>query len=256
MVGAKVYVISMAGSRERRRRFSRHAEDCGLEWQFFDAHTKLAADLSYDEEVAIANHGRPLTAGELGCYSSHYSVWQNFLKTEDEKCVILEDDVVVDWAGVQLVANMELTSFGINYLRLYHKRPGRMQVLASDFGRRSLHIVELFDKAYGTQGYIICRSAAEMFCGTFSDVVRPIDDQMDRYFDHGVRNLSVYPSLLFEESVPSEIGSSRFKQKAAVPAALRQARLDKTARNHAFLRYRARDLLGKLSGRFERAYGR
>lgn len=249
MIDAKVFVISMAGSTERRNRFSRNADDSGIEWQFFDAHTQLAADLIYDEQAAIANHGRPLSAGELGCYSSHYSVWQEFLTTGGEQCIVFEDDVVVDWAGVSLLSNINLGHHDIGYLRLYHKRPGRMQVLASDFSRRSLHIVELFDKAYGTQGYIICRDVAKLFCESFTNVVRPIDDQMDRYFEHGVRNLSVYPFLLFEESVPSEIGTSRFSQEKSAPAVRRRSRSDKRERNRAFRKYRAKHLLTKIYNR-------
>ncbi|WP_121119766.1 glycosyltransferase family 25 protein [Croceibacterium ferulae] len=236
MADITVYVISMNSSIERRRRFSHHAEGCGLNWHFFDAHTQLAEGLVYLEQRAIDNHGRPLTAGELGCYSSHYSVWKQFLESGCEQCVVLEDDVIVDWAGVRLLVNNNLADRGIEYLRLYHKRPGRMQTYAADFSRRSLHIVQLFDKAYGTQGYIITRSSAARFLASFKDVVRPIDDQMDRYFAHGIRNLSMYPFLLVEESVSSEIGASRFEKDKAPSKSMRQARLDRRSRNYAYLR--------------------
>lgn len=250
MANVAVYVISMVDSVERRRRFSRHAEDCGMDWQFFDAHTALGEGLAYEEQRALINHGRLLTAGELGCYSSHYGVWKHLMDSGDDRCIVLEDDVIVDWAGLKLLVNSDLSSHDVEYLRLYHKKPGRMKTYVADFPRRSLHIVELFDKAYGTQGYLITRSAARKFLELFDDVVRPIDDQMDRYFAHGVPNLSMYPFLLIEESVASEIGVSRFTRKAKIKT-MRQARLDKRSRNYAYARNVAHLLVRKVLRRLK-----
>lgn len=252
MTDVAVYVISMVDSVDRRRRFSHHAENCGLNWQFFDAHTALEEGLVYHEQRALKNHGRPLTAGELGCYSSHFSVWKHFIESGSDQCIVLEDDVIVDWAGVKLITSNDLASRDIEYLRLYHKRPGRMQVYAADFCRRSLHVVELFDKAYGTQGYLITRSAAAKFLKVFKDVVRPIDDQMDRYFSHGVRNLSVYPFLLVEESVESEIGVSRFTTEKGGGRTLRRARLDKRLRDYAYAKSLSRSFMDKAFKRLGR----
>lgn len=230
----KVYVVSVPGSRERRAKFTARAETT-LDWTFFDAHTKLSPDLVYDERGALAHEGRTLRAGELGCYSSHYAVWGELLASGDRQCVVLEDDVIVDWRGVEAVAATDLAAAGIDYLRLYFKKPGRYRLVKRDFVRSRLNVVELFDLAFGTQGYLITRNAAQTFREKLKTVVHTVDHEMDRYFAHGVRNLSVFPFLLIEETVPSDIGDARFERHEKSREALKHLARDAAARRRAKL---------------------
>jgi glycosyl transferase family 25 len=206
----KVLVVSLDTASERRARFSAGAPDNALEWEFFDAHRSLAPDLCYEEAEAIRCKGRPLKPGELGCYSSHYAIWQRLLESDDDAYVVLEDDVIPDWRFLKALAQQPLVERGIRYLRLYYKFPARHIVRERNFVRRSTSIIELLDLAFGTQGYVITKPAAKIFVETFRNVVRPIDDQLDRHWDHGVPNLSVFPFPLFEMMLESDIGDDRF----------------------------------------------
>ena len=245
----KAYVISLTRAEERRARFSSLAAEANTPWAFFDAHTGPSSDLHYSDTDAIAQHGRALNPGELGCYSSHMGVWRAFLETGDDQCVVLEDDVLVDWAGIEMVTAIDLAADGIDYLRLYHKRPSRRKVLRTDFARRSLHVIQLFDKVFGTQGYIITRNAAETFVDRFTDVVRPIDDQLDRYYEHGISNLTIFPFLVLEESVPSDIGDARFQGEGDHAAALLLRREDKRQRDRAFVRSKMNSAKNRILGK-------
>ncbi|MBO9518187.1 MAG: glycosyltransferase family 25 protein [Porphyrobacter sp.] len=206
----KVLVVSLETASERRERFSAAAPADALDWEFFDAHRGLSPDLHYDEAEAIRRKGRPLKPGELGCYSSHYAIWQRLLESDDEAYIVLEDDVVPDWRFLSALSRQSLAERGIRYLRLYYKFPARYIVRERNFVRRSTSIVELLDLAFGTQGYVITKPAAAIFVETFRNVVRPIDDQLDRHWDHGVPNLSVFPFPLFEMMLESDIGDDRF----------------------------------------------
>ena len=77
-ISTTVKVISLANSR-RRDEFSRAAAEAALPWSFFDGFTKIAGPLRYAPENAARYFGRPLTPGEIGCYTSHFKLWEEFL---------------------------------------------------------------------------------------------------------------------------------------------------------------------------------
>lgn len=220
----KVVVISMTDAAERRARFADRACNAGLAWQFVPAMTSLHPALRYAEEAAIVAKGRPLRAGELGCYSSHYAAWES-LQTEDfDQCVVLEDDVIVDWTFLRKVVEVDLAAMGIDYLRLYYKWPTRHAVLKENFLERARSIVELSGTAYGTQGYVITKAGARILLDHCRVVRRPIDDEMDRSWAHGVPNLAIFPFPILEEASPTIIGNGRF-ETFEVPEHLRLKRL-------------------------------
>jgi glycosyl transferase family 25 len=223
-VRTRIVVISMADAGERRSRFEARARTAPVAWTFFPAHTRLQAALCYDEEGAIVAKGRPLRAGELGCYSSHYAAWQDLQDSDADQYVVLEDDVIVDWTFVGKLAQVDLAAMGINYLRLYYKFPARAALVKENFIDRARSIVELAGNAYGTQGYAITKAGAGLFLDHCRIVCRPIDDEMDRTWVHGQRNLAVFPSPILEESAGSTIGNTRF-ETFTVPKHLKMKRL-------------------------------
>ena len=165
-----------------------------------------------------------LRAGEIGCYSSHYAAWEDLQKDGVDQYVVLEDDVIVDWTFIGKLAQVDLAAMGINYLRLYHKFPARAALVKADFIDRARSIVELAGHAYGTQGYAITKAGAKLFLDHCRIVCRPIDDEMDRTWVHGQRNLAVFPSPILEESASSTIGNTRL-ETFVVPKHLKLKRL-------------------------------
>lgn len=219
-VQTKVIVISMADAKERRSRFQARARNATAHWSFYPARTGLHPALRYDEQAAIIAKGRPLSAGEIGVYSSHYSAWEDFLSDDADQYVVLEDDVIVDWIFLSKLARVDLGSMGINYLRLYYKVPVKSALVKENFVERARSIIELDGTAFGAQGYVITKDGAKIFLDHCRFVTRPIDDEMERSWVHGQRNLSVFPFPIMEESAESIIGGSRFEE-FAVPQHLK-----------------------------------
>src|SRR5262245_50414311 len=140
----KVVVISMADATERRARFADRARNAPVAWSFFAARTSLHPALRYDEQEAIVASGRPRRAGELGCYSRTYAVWEDLASDgAADQYVVLEDDVIVDWTFIGRLAEVDLAGMGIKYLRLYYKLPGRAAVVKENFIERARVIVEM-----------------------------------------------------------------------------------------------------------------
>lgn len=205
----------MSSAEERRKAFVERAGKATVVWRFFDAQTALHPDLNYDEARAVHENGRALQRGELGCYSSHYTLWRQLLESDADQYVILEDDVIIDWAFMERFIEQDFAGERLDYVRLYYKRPVRYVIRASKFVTRDHGLVELFGRPYGTQGYVITKSGAQSFVDACADVLRPVDDEMDRSWSHGVSNLAVFPSPIIEESVISSIGMERFRSKSS-----------------------------------------
>jgi glycosyl transferase, family 25 len=205
-----IYVISLETSSDRRESFKRHcaAADATLPWRFFDAHTTMTNELSYRESDAIAAKGRALYPRELAAYSSHYASWAKMLREGADQLLVLEDDVVVDWEFLKVLSSQNLSSLGISYLKLFNKNITPYRVLTDNFHRRCL--IDCRGFSHGMQAYMLTRGGAERFLAVCKKVSRPIDDEMDRSWAHGVPNLAVFPFPAFERHVTSTIGTVRY----------------------------------------------
>ena len=209
----EVVVVSLETAQARRHAFAARAGDTKLAWRFFDACTAPAAGMTIDEPAIRRNKGRMMSKGEIGCYASHFSIWQDLIARGVRQAIVLEDDTVVDWTYLEALAATDLGAEGIDYLRLYAKRPTWQRVVRQDFLQHSRAVVELVGLAYGTQGYAITRDGARRLAAHCKTVRRPIDDEMDRSWAHGLPNLALYPAPILEAAVASDIGNSRFVPK-------------------------------------------
>lgn len=198
----------MRDSVERRAAFAERAKDASVPWTFFDACTGLVPGLTYNEAAARVIRGRPLTPGEIGCYASHYALWLKLLADDADQYVVLEDDTIIDWKFLERVAQVDFGRSGIDYLRLYCLRPGSFVVCKYRY-LEARHLIQLIDPAYGTQGYVISRAGAQRLVPRCNQIVRPIDSQLDRYWEHGLPNLCLFPFPIIEEFGASQIGDNR-----------------------------------------------
>jgi glycosyl transferase family 25 len=208
-VPTAVRVISLANS-GRREEFSQAAADASLPWEFFDAHTTPVYGLTYDEKRVTGTYGRKLHPGELGCYSSHFDLWRWFVQADYQQLIVLEDDVVVDWGFIRHIGEIEMTSRGIEYLRLFAKMPAPWRFIASPYFDQYRHLIRFTGYALGTQAYVLSKTGAERLICHGSNIEAPVDVYMDRTWDHGLLNLAVYPFPVYERHRRSSIGEARF----------------------------------------------
>lgn len=219
----KLVVISLPDATERRAAFSARASGVALDWGFLDARRGLGPGLLYDPDEAIVFKGRPLSPGELGCYTSHYAAWTMFLESAATQLVVFEDDTIVDWTFLEKLARIDLQASGIGFLRLYAMDPGpcrRVQANAVDFQR---HLIEYVDRVFGGQAYALTRAGAECLMRHCRAVCRPIDDELDRSWAHGLPNLCIFPFPVIAQSGASTIGLGRYGGYE-IPAHLRSRR--------------------------------
>jgi glycosyl transferase family 25 len=203
-----ILVISLKDALDRRIKFSQRALETDLIWSFYDASRELDSELRYDERLAIVNMGRPLNPAELGCYSSHYGAWRFFINSSFEKLIVLEDDVIVDWAMLKKIVHADAT-WKYKYGRLFWKHPCPCRIIETDFIDSQRFLIQIYGVPYGTQGYWMSRSGAETFLNHCRSVKRPIDDEMDRAWAHKAPNLATFPPLVIEGVGDSGIGDRK-----------------------------------------------
>lgn len=236
-----VRVISLRGSPRRAGMAAQLAAIPGLDWAFSDACEALPADLAHDPAATRRTIRRDLTRGEIGCFASHVGLWRELAsQSQDAAMVVLEDDLLIDpgfFAGLEALA---VAAPHIDYLRLHAKAPAPARVIGRIAGR---HLVRYRGVAFGTQAYFLRQPAAARLTASITTITRPIDDEMDRYWAHGVVNLGVFPFPVLELAGPSTIESAR---RGLPPA---------TWRDSGYLARRAAESLRRRIANFRLALG-
>lgn len=207
MTQTLVRVVSMETAHERRRRFADEAAGLDVAWEFFPAHADVAAPLSYSDRAARRRFGRALTAGERGCYTSHYMLWQTLIASSCEQLLVLEDDVLVDWPLLRRLVQIDLSQSGIELIRLYSTHPFRSQTVIHRFAGPHSHLVQAKGMLLGTQGYLLTRRGAQRLVKLGASLDSPVDWLMTRYWDYGFANYCVFPFPILERYTSSSIGA-------------------------------------------------
>lgn len=239
-----VRVISMANAVQRREQFSASAQGVDLPWSFFDALTGPQLPLVHAPQAALVRAGRALRPGELGCYASHYAVWREFLATPAEQLLVFEDDVLVDWVAVQRLAAQDFASLGVHVLKLFATFPIQARTVCHKFYSDHSHLVRVQGYCYGTQAYLLTRTAAQALLESCAVLDMPIDWAMSRYWAYGHANYAVVPYPVIERLVPSSIGHPPAHRAGHAGAARGQRLVWR-------LRDRARRLLVDLGARWQ-----
>ena len=143
-----------------------------------------------NEPAFRRNVGRPVLQGEIGCYHSHLSVWKNFMNTDSDVALVMEDDVVFhdDFleginAAIAMYEHWDLLK--LNKVRA--KQP-IAQVLFENWRLNSY-----LGPATGTGAYLIKKDLASRLQGRMLPMTRPIDHELDRIHVHKFRLIGLEP---------------------------------------------------------------
>jgi len=211
MQDLEIKVVSLKKARSRRDYISAIlAEKEGLNWSFFDALTPDAPvpALKVDSTSQTDHYGRALNGGEIGCFKSHSCVMRDFLDASPNKwLLVLEDDVWFDTNFDLAEVTHYADRSGIDYIRLFAKAYKKADPIAGLSGFRQ--IVRFRSESYGTQAYLINKRGVRAFLDGLTSIDVPIDDELGRFWRHGLDAYSVFPFPVVERSVVSSIETQR-----------------------------------------------
>jgi hypothetical protein len=193
----KVRVINLPHREDRRKAFTK-ANETKLhwkDWEFVDAVdgsklnydllTKMGFDTDHNWRDPILKRG--LTWGEVGCFLSHWRLWEEVVES-DEPMLILEDDAVLHEDFDESWLDGDLT-----YLTHKEMLPAGVR------GNRVCY-------PYWTAAYIITPEAAGKFLDTDADTnIIPVDEFMPRMTDQVVMTFNTKASQRKRTEVGTDV---------------------------------------------------
>jgi glycosyl transferase family 25 len=205
-------VISLIESQDRRDYISEQLDKSSIPFRFFDAERLKEYPPAYDARARLSMHGNHMNLSEVGCYDSHYRIWEQLAASDDDIWCVLEDDVeLADNFADRLAAAMQAPlAFGV--MRL------------CDFGGDGSWVVGTLPdgsilkdhrkQPFGTQGYLIHRSAAVTLLEYAKRILYPVDDLLNRSWEHRIKMISLSPGTLIHRNdlLGTTIGRARAKR--------------------------------------------
>lgn len=210
----KIFVISLTSSLNRRENITTQMAEQSLPFEFFDAINGKNEDhpffKQYCDPKRIRRKGYSLNPGEMGCFASHYSLWEKCIAL-NEPIVILEDDVHLRKKLSLVLSHVKTYICQLGMVRLSRTlEPTFINV--SSFEDTSM-IVKYTKPAKGGMGYVLSPGSAKKLILKLKTWYEPVDDYLEKEWLHKMSIFGIEPPCLtHDNSVPSEIGD-RKKQK-------------------------------------------
>ncbi|XP_054039405.1 procollagen galactosyltransferase 1 isoform X4 [Rissa tridactyla] len=189
----EVFMINLKRRGDRRARMLRTLREQEIAVKLVEAVDGKAMNSSEVEALGIRMlpgykdpyHGRPLTKGELGCFLSHYRVWQEIAGRGLEKSVVFEDDLRFEifFKRRLMTLMQDLEAAGLAWDLIYIGRK-RMQVERPEKAvPRVRNLVEA-DYSYWTLGYVLSlRGARKLLAAEPLGKMLPVDEFLPVMFD-------------------------------------------------------------------------
>lgn len=207
-----IYVISLATAHERRAFMRRQLDALALPYTIVDGvhgattpHHALFARYNDKKRLQRRGAGSSLRLSQLGCFASHYLLWQRCLEIQ-QAIIVLEDDAILQptFTDFHRAAEQLTTRYGLMWLQPSRKQDqheGRKIENCGPFTIRQ------YTKGFsGATGYLLTPTAAKTLLAYSTEWIYPVDNTMDRFFDHGIAAIGLDPACLqqdddFESSI-------------------------------------------------------
>ncbi len=191
----KLFVINLDSSTERLNKVSRRLQALNIPFERFaavDGRTQAHPLFKrYDDALRRRYRRKPLAGGELGCFASHYLLWERCVQLQTP-IVVMEDDVYVTSQFPKALETAEALVDSLGYLRLagtsLHRRPYREVRQIGEF-----KLIDHLRGPSGTLCYVIHPKAAQALIDHAQRWFIAVDDYMDRYWRHGIDCWSLMP---------------------------------------------------------------
>ncbi|XP_031840467.1 glycosyltransferase 25 family member isoform X5 [Nomia melanderi] len=164
-----IYMINLLRRPERRNRMHRLFKELGIRAYTVDAidgrslnHSILNnMGVKIMPEYADPYHNRPMTMGEVGCFLSHYIIWNKVIEDDVETIIILEDDIRFEPFFRQKVNYIltELNNLQLKWDLVYLGRKRLMESAESPIEGSKYLVHAAY--SYWTLGYMLSKSGAK-----------------------------------------------------------------------------------------------
>lgn len=196
MLSIPIFVINLKKSADRREYIATQLQTQNINFTFFEAidgsdkKNPLLKRYNYIKRLWLTS-GKMPTNGEIGCYASHYSLWQKCVDL-GEPIVVVEDDAgICEKASLALkIAENKIAEYG--FLRLEEVENSATITIEQQLDYTIKHISKNF---WGTRAYAIAPWAANKLLANSKRWSVPVDNYIGANFLHGVESYHLTPNL-------------------------------------------------------------
>lgn len=161
----------------------------------------------YNEQKRFQRKGNTLNLSQLGCFASHYLLWEKCIEL-NQGIIILEDDAILHYNFPEVY---KFTSLKDNIFEFFWLSPP-VSARKNQNGDKLYTFSENYSiyKFYGpwnnTTGYYITPNAAKKLLGYCKEWIYEVDITMERYWENKIEYLSllpfcIEPDLNFESNI-------------------------------------------------------
>jgi glycosyl transferase family 25 len=161
----KIWVINLESRPDRLQSIGKQLDSMNIEWSRLNA----IDGKNCDETVLniSARHGKigSLSEGVRGCTASHYKFWQEFISSDEEFAIVLEDDVKLSEEFKKLICDLTWIPKNANIIKLEKftsNRPSKLLLghpITTALGK-TRQIRRMYSRHCGTGAYLISRAGA------------------------------------------------------------------------------------------------
>ena len=213
------YLINLDGSDERLNKAHQELVRANINYQRISAVDGRGLDIHnyehYDSEQAWHEMGRDLIGAEIGCYLSHKKCLNEFLATDAEYALVLEDDLQLtdDIASIIEQSIAELNAQQSNwYLMNIAAQKRKFTKPIKQFNKHTLYHAYYFPML--GLGLLWTRKGAQAFLASAygQKIFVPVDVAFQSWLCQNGKGLSIYPPLVVASGVASDIDGQKNKE--------------------------------------------
>lgn len=193
----------------------------------------------------VKGRNNPLKPSQLGCFASHYLLWQECLAS-GTPMIVIEDDAIIQPNFTDFLTHAPALAQRWPLVWLHgNDKPGRDPSIPIErLGPFVLH--KKLKGHFRTVAYLITPEGADALLRHCETWIYPVDDTMIRFYEHGVESIALHPPCVtHDDDSASDITGSHARPRRSLGDKLRREgfelrdRLRKAAHNLAFrLRHR------------------
>lgn len=162
-----ILLINLERRRDRLEFMRAQLAALGLPFERIEAIDCSTGDFGVDTPT--------ITAAERACALSHRKAWQHFLVSGQQRCLILEDDVILSPALKPFLDNPANIPPEIELLHLETRLMRTRLGLPRDSGVRGFRIHRLRSTHFGAAAYVMSRAFADAAVRDLTDFGDPVD---------------------------------------------------------------------------------
>ncbi|WP_344963445.1 glycosyltransferase family 25 protein [Oceanisphaera sediminis] len=199
-----VFVISLKRSQERRDYIASQLQAQGIDFSFFDAidgsdkSNPLLKRYNYTKRLWLTS-GKMPTNGEIGCYASHYSLWQKCVDM-NQPLVVVEDDAKICPNAEQTLKMVAEKIEQYGCLRLETVIRGETIPMEE---AEHYRISWMSDNFGGLRAYALAPWAAKKLLNGSKTWSLPVDNYLGAPYFHGMESYHLHPDFA-EDTRPFE----------------------------------------------------